>query len=113
MNAFGTGIAASAHNVANINTAGFRPQTVVYETGPEGEGVQAVVVQPSKFPQEAEQWSAASAANLLPPEALNPSGTEPAREFTAMITAQRAFEANAAVIRTRDETLGVLVDMKA
>lgn len=111
MNAFGVGMAGSAHNVANVNTAGFQPQEVVYQTGPQGQGVQAQVMPPSP-PSQEEQLDAASAAQMLPPEMLHPSGTELAREFTHMITYQRAFEANAVTIRTWDDTLGMIVDMK-
>ena len=36
MNAHAWGMAVTAHNVANVNTAGFTPQHAVYATGPGG-----------------------------------------------------------------------------
>ena len=39
MNAHSWGMAVTAHNVANVNTAGFAPQHAVYATGPGGRGV--------------------------------------------------------------------------
>lgn len=32
-------MAVTAHNVANVNTAGFEPQRALYATGPQGRGV--------------------------------------------------------------------------
>lgn len=54
-----------------------------------------------------------SMANAMPPEFLHPSGTELAREFTHMISTQRAFDANAKTITTADEMLGSLLNIKA
>lgn len=129
MNAFGVGMAVSAHNVANVNTAGFQPQATTYATGPQGQGVQAQVMPPtspsalsgpagvtdSAAPSTASVADADAASGIagvpsLPPEA--PSGTEPVREFVAMSAAQNAYAANAVSIRAWDETLGVIVDMK-
>lgn len=113
MNALNTGMAATAHNIANVNTAGFTPQDVVYATGPEGMGVQAQVMQPSRLLLTPVDQSAANAADsFLPPEVLNPSGTDLSREFVDMIVSQRAYEANAATVRNWDESLGVLLDIK-
>ena len=113
MNALSTGMAAAAHNVANVNTAGFRPQDVTYATGPNDQGVQAQVLPPSTLPLTPLDQSAANAADtFLPPEALNPSGTDISREFVDMISAQRAYEANAVTVRSWDESLGVLLDIK-
>lgn len=117
MNAFGTGMAATAHNVANVNTPEFHPQQVYYQTGPQGQGVEVGGVTQGPYlpvpPQPESAYPAAPLADgLLPPEALAPSQTELASEFTSMISAQRAYEANAATIRTWDVMQGVIVDMK-
>lgn len=117
MNALGTGMAATAHNVANVNTPEFVPQQVYYQTGPEGQGVQVgAVTQGGYLPPLAQPESAYPsmplANGLLPPEALAPSQTELAREFTNMISVQRAYEANAATIHTWDVMQGVIVDLK-
>lgn len=117
MNAYGTGMAATAHNVANVNTPDFYPQQVQYQTGPNGQGVQVGAVTQGPYLPPAPQPESAYpslplADGLLPPEALAPSQTDLAREFTNMISAQRAYEANAATIRTWDVMQGVIVDLK-
>ena len=52
------------------------------------------------------------AANL-PPGMMLPSGTELAREMPGMIITQRTYEANAQTVRTADEMLGTLLNLKA
>ena len=42
-----------------------------------------------------------------------PSATELTREFPGMMTTQRAFEANAVAVRTADEMMGTLLDIRA
>lgn len=113
LNAFSVGMAVTAHNLANVSTPGFRPHTAVYETGAGDQGVRARPTPPSSFPPAAERQNAAPGDDPFPPELLNPSRTDPAREFTRMISEQRSFEANTVVITTWDETLGTIIDMKA
>lgn len=107
MDAFSTGMSAVAHNIANVNTAGFEPLSVRYATGARGEGVELGSVRTTEFSTEFGKGA------LLPPEAENPGGTDVAREFTTMISTERAFEANAAAVGTWDEMLGTLLDARA
>lgn len=120
MNAFGQGMNAVAHNVANINTAGFEAQRVDYMSGPQDQGVQVgAISSPGNFaseilPERPDTVPASfGASQFLPPEALDPSNTEIAREFTTMIATQRAYEANATTIGTWDSMLGTVIDLKA
>lgn len=107
LDAYSAGMAAVAHNIANVNTAGYRSVRVNYETGPGGYGVRPEVVPPS-----------GPASVPLPPdpamptEMMFPSNTELAREFVTMISTQRAYDANAVSIRTWDQMTGVLLDLK-
>ncbi len=107
MDAFSTGLHGAAYNIANVNTDGFNPVAVHYRSGsPDDQGVRAVVTRPG----------AQGDAVDLSPEAMaavNPSNTDVAREMTHMMADQRAFEANAAVIRTYDEVAGTVLDIKA
>ena len=107
MNAHSWGMAVTAHNVANVNTAGYRAVRVAYETGPDGYGVRPDVVPPSGPPSVALPPDPA-----MPPEMIFPSNTELAREFVTMISTQRAYDANAVSIRTWDQMTGVLLDLK-
>lgn len=120
LNALSEGMNATAHNIANVNTAGFEPLQVSYETGPQGQGVQVSSIESASLPASD---SAAASANpapeavdmrsVLPPEALDSSNTEIAREFSTMIATQRAYEANAVSVQTWDAMLGTIVDIKA
>lgn len=122
MNAHSRGMAVTAHNLANVNTAGFEPQRAAYATGPQGQGVRVDAVFQGSGLAGAVDGPAQGlsdpallrgAASGLLPEAVQPSGTEPAREMTQMIATQRTYEANAQVVRSGDAMLGTLLDMKA
>lgn len=76
----------SAQNVANVNTEKYNAtQTTITNQD------NAVVAQSSK----------------------STNGTDLATEFTDQITLDKSFEANADTIKTQDEMLGSLLDMKA
>lgn len=123
MQAHSWGMAVSAHNVANVSTAGFTPQRALFATGPGGRGVTLDTVQrepplggmeASGATDPSDRYSADAYESAgLPPEALRPSGTELAREMPRMIVTQRTYEANAQTVRTADEMLGTLLNMKA
>ena len=112
-------MAVTAHNVANVNTAGFAPQHAVYATGPGGRGVRLdAVLQDSgvagRLPAEVRNNPAVSAAPAsVESDFVNPGGTDLGREMTQMISTQRTYEANAQVVRTGDAMLGTLLDLKA
>ncbi len=119
MNAHSWGMAVTAHNVANVNTAGFAPQHAVYATGSGGRGVRLdAVLQDSgvvgRLPAEVRNNPAVSAAPAsVESDFVNPGGTDLGREMTQMISTQRTYEANAQVVRTGDAMLGTLLDLKA
>lgn len=93
------GMQVAAHNVANVSTDGFQPQTATYATGPNGQGVALESVR--------KQEPALGSQNL------QASGTELAKEMPHMIATQRGFEANVAVIRASDEMTGSLLNIIA
>ena len=88
MNASQATLRTSAHNVANLATAGFRRQVVVHETGREG-GVVAQVAQVAQ---------AATPGNALEADAVT------------QLQAKHAFLANLAVFRAHDRMMGALLD---
>lgn len=123
MSAHSGGMAVTAHNVANVNTAGFEPQRALYATGPQGRGVRLDAVS-QRSPQVGRVDSPAaqglsdaalteSAASGRLPEAVQPSGTDVGLEMTRMISTQQSYEASAQVVRVGDVMLGTLLDMKA
>ena len=132
LDAFATGMQAIAHNIANINTAGFQPQAVYYSSLPPSMGVQVgYITGPDPelvpgYPPAPEVLAAPvpeqqlgmlppppnDLTSFLPPEWIQPSQTSLEREMANMIMAQRAYEANTVPIRTWDEITGTLVNLK-
>lgn len=95
-----TRLAVSAHDVANVNTDGHQAQRTVLEAQPQG-GVSARV-EPEGGP---------------PPLAVRDgaevmlSTTDISTEAVEQISAQRAFEANIAVLRAADDMDESLLDL--
>ncbi len=88
-----TRLSASAHNVANLNTAGFRPQRVRLEALAQGMGVMARVEPAASDPP-------VSVPDLPNDRALlGYSQVDLVVETVTRLTAQRAYEANSMVIR--------------
>ena len=87
--AYTRGLMVSAHNVANVATDDFQPQRANYSSSPEG----GVVVDVETL--------------------RDTEGTDLVEESVNMISSERAIEANLAVMRNSDKTLGVLIDIVA
>lgn len=87
MNAAQTSLGASAHNIANVPTAGFRRQLVAQATASSG-GVTTSLTQASE-----------------PGNAIE-------ADMVGQLAAKNSFLANLAVFRTSDKMLGALLDAK-
>ena len=131
LDAFSTGMQAIAHNIANVNTEGFHPQSVYYAslppymgvqvgdiTGPGPQGLAASMpgaeIAPVSVPDQQIGVLPPAPDNLtsfMPPEWLNPSQTSLEREMVNMTLVQRAYEANTVPIRVWDEMTGTLIDL--
>jgi len=83
--AYSRGLLVTAHNVANVQTKDFKPLDTVYLSRPTG-GVTAEVRRSEEV------------------------GVDLAEETVNLISSQRAIQANIAVLRASDKTLGVLLD---
>lgn len=88
LNAAQSTLRASAHNVANLATEGFRRQHVVASTGSAG----GVVTQVMRVD--------------VPGEALE-------ADVVSQLQAKNAFLANLAVFRAHDRMMGALLDARA
>jgi flagellar hook protein FlgE len=88
MNAATARMGVSAHNVANVQTAGFRRQQVLQQTQPGG-GVTTRITQ-------------AEAA-----------GSDLAADAVQQMTALYSFKANLRTVQVEHEMLGSLLDIKA
>jgi len=99
--AMGRKASVHAHNLANARTEGFRKERIVLETQEEG-GVTSRLDE---------------AFSTLPPVEGVPTAESAEVDFGEEIVeqtvAQRAFQANAASLRTNEETLGTLLDILA
>jgi len=85
MNAASAGLQVSAHNIANLDTNGFRRQRVVQEASASG-GVGVSFAQSSE------------------------AGSSPETDMVGLLQAKNSFLANLAVFRTDDRMLGSLLD---
>ncbi len=79
----------SAHNVANMNTEGFRRQTVEQSAVPDQGGVEARVGRAAR------------------------EGASPEADAVDQMSATYAFSANLQTLKTEDRMLGSLLDTRA
>lgn len=105
LTAFSTEIAVTAHNVANVHTDGFkksRTELLAMESG----GVRAAA-------QKDETAGPAILNNTgYGPAQLDLSNVDLAAEAVNLIIGQRGFEANIQALKTADEMLGHILDIK-
>ncbi|MFT4241886.1 MAG: flagellar basal body protein [Acidovorax sp.] len=81
---------ASANNVANMNTPGYRREVVAQEAAPGSAGVRATV---QRQPQA--------------------DGVALEEEAVEQMSATYAFKANLQTLKVQDQTLGALLDIRA
>lgn len=115
LDAFSVGMAVSANNVANMNTEEFNPSRVTYEERPDSGGVavqdiREMDVQAPLVEMQRPELNEGSGLMEQTSVMVEASGTDIATETVNMIMNQRAFEANAAVIRSQDEMIGKFMD---
>lgn len=125
LSAFGEGIAVGAHNIANMNTPGFRPWSRVYVSGGEQGGVHTHVRSGDELSvgRDLVDFSLLQPGNdgegAFPGSLSDlPEGNavDITRELVGLMTDQRALEANAVCIQTQQvldaEVLGLIVDQQ-
>jgi flagellar hook protein FlgE len=98
-------IEVTAHNVANVNTDGFkksRTELVALETG----GVLPVVR------KDKSAGPMVLSSRGYGPAQLEVSNVDLAEEAVNQIIGQRGFEANLQTIKTADDMLGSILDIK-
>jgi flagellar basal-body rod protein FlgC len=96
-------LAQSAANTANVETPGYEARRVVGVTR-EGGGVSGVNM-PTYSPRAMRIEENGAQTEL--------SNTDMVEETATQLSSLRAFQANAAVLRTADEVLGELVNRRA
>ena len=105
LTAFSTQVAVTAHNVANVNTDGFkksRTELIAMESG----GVRSAI-------QKDETAGPTILNNTgYGPAQLELSNVDLAEETINQIIGQRGFEATIQTIKIADEMLGTILDIK-
>lgn len=104
MKAFGTSVAVTANNLANINTDGFKAGRANLETGADGQGVRVSSI--------TEDQSSGPIVSVQENETVEGSNTDVTIEMVNLTINENAFGANANVIRTEDEMVQTVLDMK-
>lgn len=129
LDSLGVVMQTTAHNIANVNTGGFKAQRVVLETGPHDEGVRvgaiyrdtgAVVnqdVDRVHLGNAADAWQVEeyrgegrNSYNALTGAAIDNTVNLP-REFANLTITENAYSAVAATIRAWDEMVGSIVNV--
>ena len=102
---FSTQVAVTAHNMANVTTDGFkksRTELIAVESG----GVRSVI-------QKDETAGPTILNNTgYGPAQLELSNVDLGEEAISLIISQRGYEANLQTIKTADDMLGSLLDIK-
>lgn len=83
-----TRLGAAAHNIANVQTGGFKRETVLAQAAPQG----GVVVSISQAGQ---------------------AGSDLTQDVVDQMSAKNAFLANVQVLKTADQMVGSLLDVRA
>ena len=91
----------SAHNVANVNTDGFKASRVVQSEAPAGGGTEVSDIRPTGAP---------AVFYMQQGEVTEGSNVDLAKEITGQIGALRSFQASLATLRSSDEITGDLLD---
>lgn len=118
LRAFSHGVAQTAHNIANINTDGYKAQSFSYGAGPVstitpgGATLGTVEMQPTTSKPFVPSGDSVTLFQPSPEVADNTgwnmtpvySNVEVSREMVNLIQAQNGFEANAVTITHRSQT---------
>jgi len=103
--AFGKQIEVVAHNVANLNTDGFKRSKTEFVEVPTG-GVLPVVEKDNSAGPTVLRDTASS------PAMVELSNVDLGEETVQQILAQRSFEANLHTLKTGDALLGSILDLR-
>ena len=115
LNSFSVDMLVRSNNIANVNTREFQAQDVTLMTGPRGQGVAVGSIYHNTTPGPlvpAQIMTEENGREVLRPGYAASSNTDVAHEFVNMIATQRAYEANAVVVRTYEDLSGTVLDMK-
>lgn len=105
---------ATANDVANANTDGYKSSDVLLETGPEGQGVQVSEVRQDTSAGPVVGYADASYVqqgdDRAVQEVVEGSNTDYVHETVNMIRDENAYAANVRAIRSQMELIGNFID---
>lgn len=126
LQAFGTSLDVTAHNIANMSTEGYQPLRAELADGPGGQGVQVAAVSRagSGLEQAGPVAGQGGAQGSDPGEGLRGvssstgllgmgNGVDVAREMVGLMQIERAYSANATMISAVEQTTGRVMDLIA
>lgn len=97
----------TGRNIANLNTDGYKAERTVFGEGPQPGTVQAnVSVDLSAGPERAEETEDGL-------EMMEMSNVDLAKEMVTMMVDKRSIEANLKALKTADQILGTIIDIKS
>jgi flagellar hook protein FlgE len=106
MNAHSTWMGVNANNVANVNSDKFKSVDTKLEEGQKNN--------PKAVLRESDVAQRNSGAQRGQRETVEDrSNTDLAKELTEQIPIEKGFGVNATVVKTKDEMLGTLMDIKS
>lgn len=115
--AYGAGLGSTAHNLANGLTNNFKAGRVIYSelanrSGVRAEGPQQMGTSGPLVPYGPGLPPLEKADPALPDGFVEGSNTDLATEMVNLIVTSRTYQANAATVRTADEMLGTVINLK-
>jgi len=117
LSAMSTSMAATANNVANLDTDGYKSKDVRLATGPQALGVRvsglAEDTSPGGLRPETVTEQNEDGVNETRLSMVETSNVDLTRQLANMTAASQNFEANVVVLRTSDEMAGTLLDLRA
>lgn len=105
LSAFGKQLEVSAHNVANLNTDGFKSSRTEFVAVQDGGVLPVVQKDNSAGPTVLKDTTQG-------PRQIELSNVDLGQEAVSQIMAQRGFEANLRTLKTADAMLGSILDTK-
>ena len=105
LNAYKTKMEVTAHNVANVNSEAFKKSKATLKEGANGE----VQVEIDRVDTPGHRYQEIQGDQLVEKESSNVNLED---EIPSMIVTRNAYEANLKAVKTYDEMLGALIDLK-
>lgn len=115
LSALSTSLNATASNIANMSTEGHQPARAELADGPGGQGVEVAAITRAQGGVD----SAGAAQGVTPEGGISTggvgvvNGVDVAREMVGLMQTERAFSANAVMLRALEQATGHVLNLVA